>query len=113
MYVCMCGRMCLMARLCDSCGPLRGGALASRLHCHAIHGDIQSTAVLVHRYTIKTKNLNANLTYVTFFLVCFPKGDGLGLLADIHNDCKVSVVYVYAHTYIHTYIYRRQSYRIV
>ena len=102
-----------MARLCDSCGPLRGGALASRLHCHAIHGDIQSTAVLVHRYTIKTKNLNANLTYVTFFLVCFPKGDGLGLLADIHNDCKVSVVYVYAHTYIHTYIYRRQSYRIV
>ena len=55
-------RMCLMARLCDSCGPLRGGALASRLHCHAIHGDIQSTAVLVHRYN--TSPMNIKLAYL-------------------------------------------------
>ena len=56
-------RMCLMARLCDSCGPLRGGALASRLHSHAIHGDIQSTAVLVHRYSTSS-------TYT--ILACLP-----------------------------------------
>lgn len=32
-------RMFLMARLVDGAGPLIGGALASRLHGHALHGD--------------------------------------------------------------------------
>ena len=33
-------RMCLMARLVESAGPLAGGALASRLHGHSKHGDL-------------------------------------------------------------------------
>lgn len=41
-------RMCLMARLVDSAGPLTGGALASKLHNHARHGD-PAVAQLVHQ----------------------------------------------------------------
>eukprot|EP00605_Chrysophyceae_sp_TOSAG23-4_P001406 GSChrysophyteH1.ASY1.ANO1.1528.1 assembled CDS len=33
------GRMLLLAKLVESAGPLRGGALASRLHSHKRHGD--------------------------------------------------------------------------
>jgi gamma-tubulin complex component 3 len=37
-------RMCLMARLVDGAGSLLGGALASRLHAHARHGDLQTSS---------------------------------------------------------------------
>lgn len=37
-------RMCLMARLVDGAGTLLGGALASRLHAHARHGDLQTSS---------------------------------------------------------------------
>ncbi len=40
--------MCLMARLVDGAGVLTGGALASRLHAHARHGDM-SCSDLVQR----------------------------------------------------------------
>lgn len=39
-------RMCLMARLVDGVGMLSGGALASRLHAHARHGDVTSSDVV-------------------------------------------------------------------
>lgn len=41
-------RMYLMARLVESAGPLTGGALASRLHGHAQHGDPQ-VRIIVQR----------------------------------------------------------------
>jgi hypothetical protein len=39
-------RMSLMARLVDSAGPFRGGALVSRLHAHSLHGDPAACALV-------------------------------------------------------------------
>ena len=69
-----------MARLCDSCGPLKGGALTSRLHCHARHGDARATAVLVNRimdsvccplYTMISKSVRPSIRAIhrLFFLL--------------------------------------------
>ena len=39
--------MCLLAKLVDAVGPLSGGALASRLHGHRRHGDVNIVKVVV------------------------------------------------------------------
>ena len=39
-------RMCLLARLVDTAGTLAGGALASRMHSHGMHGDTSVTTIV-------------------------------------------------------------------